>query len=84
LSDHRHEVVVAQNPFELGEAEKRAHILEGLIIALDHLDAVIALIRKSQTPDEAKNGLMSNFQLSEIQIEGHLGHAFTASDRSGA
>lgn len=65
--DHRHEVLVRKTKFELSEAEKKAHILEGLIKALDHLDEVIALIRASRTPDEAKNGLMEQFGLSEIQ-----------------
>jgi len=65
--DHRHDVVVRRTRFELAEAEKRAHILEGLIIASDHIDEVIALIRASKTPDEAKAGLMERFALSEIQ-----------------
>jgi DNA gyrase subunit A len=64
---HRHEVVVRRTKYELRKAEERAHILEGLLIALDHLDEVIALIRGSQTPDLAREGLMSKFQLSEIQ-----------------
>lgn len=70
--DHRHEVLLRKTRYELAEAEKRAHILEGLLIALDHLDEVIALIRKSQTPDEAKEGLMTSFQLSEIQSKAIL------------
>ncbi len=70
--EHRHEVLIRKTRFELAEAEKRAHILEGLLIALDHLDEVISLIRKSQTPDEAKSGLMNNFQLSEIQSKAIL------------
>src|ERR1700760_4277178 len=65
--DHRHEVVVRRTKFELAEAEKRAHILEGLLIALDHLDEVIRLIRNSNTPDEAREGLMERFGLSDIQ-----------------
>jgi DNA gyrase subunit A len=65
--DHRHDVVVRRTKFDLRKAEERAHILEGLLIALDHLDAVIALIRASQTPDEARDGLMQQFGLSEIQ-----------------
>lgn len=69
---HRHEVVVRRTQFELAEAEKRAHILEGLLIALDHLDQVIALIRGSRTPDEARTGLMDNFKLSEIQAKAIL------------
>ncbi|MEZ5067410.1 MAG: DNA gyrase C-terminal beta-propeller domain-containing protein, partial [Bacteroidia bacterium] len=70
--EHRHEVLVRKTKFELAEAEKRAHILEGLLIALDHLDEVIALIRASQTPDEAKAGLMEKFALSEIQAKAIL------------
>jgi DNA gyrase subunit A len=64
---HRHEVVIRRTKFELEQAEKRAHILEGLLIALDNLDAVIALIRASKTPDEARLGLMEQFSLSEPQ-----------------
>ncbi|MEI6050738.1 MAG: DNA gyrase subunit A [Bacteroidota bacterium] len=70
--EHRHEVVVRRTKFELAEALKRAHILEGLLIALDNLDAIIALIRASQTPDEAKAGLISTFGLSEIQAKAIL------------
>lgn len=70
--DHRHEVVVRRTQFELDEAEKRAHILEGLLIALDNLDAVIKLIRESRTPEIAKNGLISNFKLSEVQAKAIL------------
>ncbi len=69
---HRHDVVVRRTQYELAEAEKRAHILEGLLIALDHLDQVIKLIRDSQTPDEAKNGLIETFKLSEIQAKAIL------------
>jgi DNA gyrase subunit A len=65
--DHRHEVVVRRTKFELAEAEKRAHILEGLIIASDHIDEVIAIIRGSKTPDEARAGLIERFSLSDIQ-----------------
>ncbi|MDR3180578.1 MAG: DNA gyrase subunit A [Prevotellaceae bacterium] len=65
--DHRHEVVVRRTRYELEQAEKRAHILEGLLIALDHLDEVIALIRASKTPEDARTGLMEKFGLSEIQ-----------------
>lgn len=65
--EHRHEVVIRRTKFELKEAEKRAHVLEGLLIALDNLDEIIALIRASKTPDEAMKGLMQNFELSEIQ-----------------
>jgi DNA gyrase subunit A len=70
--EHRHEVVVRRTKFELNEAEKRAHILEGLLIALDHLDEVIRLIRASQTPDEAREGLMTSFGLSDIQARAIL------------
>jgi DNA gyrase subunit A len=65
--EHRHEVVIRRTQFDLDQAEKRAHILQGYLIALDHLDAVIALIRASRTPDDARVGLMETFELSEIQ-----------------
>jgi DNA gyrase subunit A len=70
--EHRHEVVVRRTKFDLNEAQKRAHILAGLLIALDNLDAVIALIRNAQDPDEAKTGLMNNFSLTEIQAKAIL------------
>jgi DNA gyrase subunit A len=70
--DHRHEVVTRRTEYELREAEKRAHILLGLLIALDNLDEVIALIRASQTPDEAKTGLIERFSLSELQARAIL------------
>ena len=69
---HRHEVVVRRTKYELEQAEKRAHILEGLLIALDNLDAVIKLIRGSRTPDDARKGLMKNFKLTEIQAKAIL------------
>ena len=65
--DHRREVVVRRTSYELRKAEERAHILEGLKIALDNLDAVITLIRRSQSPDEARAGLIRQFALSDIQ-----------------
>lgn len=65
--EHRHEIIVRRTQYELRRAQERAHILQGLIIALDHLDEVIALIRASATPEEARNGLMSRFELSELQ-----------------
>ncbi|HEY0743076.1 MAG TPA: DNA gyrase subunit A [Chryseosolibacter sp.] len=70
--DHRHEVIVRRTKFELAEAERRAHILEGYLIALDHLDEVIALIRSSADPDTARTGLMTQFNLSEIQAKAIL------------
>ena len=70
--EHRREVVVRRTSYELRKAEERAHILEGLKIALDHLDAVIALIRRSQSPDVARTGLMQQFQLSELQANAIL------------
>jgi len=70
--DHRHEVVIRRTRYELEQARKRAHILEGLLIALDNLDAVISLIRASETPDVARDGLISNFGLSEIQAKAIL------------
>lgn len=65
--EHRHEVVIRRTQFELREAEKRAHILEGLLIALDHIDEVISIIRASKTVDEAREGLMQRFGLSDLQ-----------------
>ncbi|MAW30570.1 MAG: DNA gyrase subunit A [Flavobacteriales bacterium] len=70
--DHRHEVLVRKTKYELAAAEARAHILEGLIIALDNLDAVIDLIRSSRTPEDARNGLINNFKLSELQARAIL------------
>ncbi|MEJ5054614.1 DNA gyrase subunit A [Sphingobacterium sp. MYb382] len=70
--EHRHEVVVRRTKYELAEAEKRAHILEGYLIALDHLDEVIKLIRSSETPEEARVGLMERFGLSDIQARAIL------------
>jgi DNA gyrase subunit A len=64
---HRHEVILRRTQFELDQAEKRAHILEGLLKALDHLDEVISIIRGSKTPDEALNTLVDKLQFSEIQ-----------------
>ncbi|MPQ47086.1 DNA gyrase subunit A [Marinifilum sp. N1E240] len=70
--EHRHDVVVRRTQYELRQAENKAHILKGLIIALDNIDQVIALIRGSKTPEEARNGLMSNFDLDEIQAKAIL------------
>ncbi len=70
--DHRHEVVVRRTEYELKQAEKRAHVLEGLLVAIDNLDAVIKLIRASSTPEDAKTGLMTEFKLSEIQAKAIL------------
>ncbi|MFZ4060794.1 MAG: DNA gyrase subunit A [Bacteroidia bacterium] len=70
--NHRHEVVIRRAKYELEQAEKRAHILQGYLIALDHIEQVIALIRKSPTVDVAKEGLISNFNLSEIQAKAIL------------
>jgi DNA gyrase subunit A len=64
---HRHEVILRRARYDLDQAEKRAHILEGLIIASDNIDEVIAIIRSSQTPDEARERLMERFSLSDVQ-----------------
>ncbi len=64
---HRHEVIIRRSRYELNQAEKRAHILEGLIIASDNIDEVIAIIKSSKNPDEARERLMERFSLSEIQ-----------------
>ena len=70
--EHRHDVVVRRTQYELRKAEERAHILEGLLIAIDNLDAVIKLIRGSKDPETAKIGLMAEFKLSEIQAKAIL------------
>jgi DNA gyrase subunit A len=70
--EHRHEVIIRRTKFELAEAERRAHILEGYLIALDHLDEVISLIRSSKDPEAAKEGLIQRFGLSEIQSKAIL------------
>jgi DNA gyrase subunit A len=70
--EHRIDVIIRRTKYELRKAEERAHILEGLLIALDNLDEIIALIRGSQTPEEARNGLMSNFELTELQARAIL------------
>jgi len=69
---HRHDVVMRRTQFDLNKAEARAHILEGLKIALDNIDAIITLIRSSKTPAEAKEGLMKKFKLSDIQAQAIL------------
>jgi DNA gyrase subunit A len=70
--DHRREVVIRRTRFELRKAEERAHILDGLKIALDNLDAVIKLIRAAASPEEARNGLMESFELSQAQAQAIL------------
>jgi DNA gyrase subunit A len=70
--EHRHEVVVRRTEYDLDQSEKKAHILEGLIIAVDNIDAVIQLIRGSKTPDDARDGLMEKFELSELQAKAIL------------
>jgi DNA gyrase subunit A len=70
--EHRKEIVVRRTRYDLRKAEERAHILEGLVKALDHLDEVIALIRGSKTPPEAKEGLVSKFEFSEVQAQAIL------------
>ncbi len=67
--DHRHDIVERRTRYDLDQAEKRAHILRGLLIALDHIDEIIAIIRGSQTPDIAKASLMERFGLSEVQAQ---------------
>ena len=70
--EFRHEIVVRRTQYDLNKAKERAHIVEGLIIAVDNLDEVISLIRSSANPDEAKQKLMSTFELSEIQAKAIL------------
>ncbi|MGE5237765.1 MAG: DNA gyrase subunit A [Chloroflexota bacterium] len=69
---HRREVILRRTRFELRKAEEKAHILEGLKVALDHLDEIISLIRKSRTPEEARTGLTTRYPLSEIQAQAIL------------
>ncbi len=80
--DHRLEVVTRRCLFELRKAEERQHILQGLQIALDHLDEVISLIRKSPSPPEAKAGLMGKFGLTEIQAQAILDMRLQKVDRA--
>jgi DNA gyrase subunit A len=70
--EHRHEVVIRRTQYDLDQAEKKAHILRGLIIAIDNLDAVISIIRAAKTPDEARENLCSNFDLDDIQARAIL------------
>lgn len=70
--EHRHEVVVRRTQYDLDQSEKKAHLLEGLIIAVDNIDKVIALIRASKTPEIAREGLMTTFKLSEVQAKAIL------------
>ena len=70
--EHRHEVLIRRIKYELAEAERKAHILEGLIIAVDNIDEVINMIRASKTPDEAKTSLMERFALSDVQAKAIL------------
>ncbi|NPV11029.1 MAG: DNA gyrase subunit A [Ignavibacteria bacterium] len=70
--DHRHEVLVRRTKFDLDAAERRAHILEGYKIALDNIDEIVQLIKKSKDVETAKNGLMRRFKLSEIQAKAIL------------
>ena len=70
--DHRHEVILRRTRFDLAEAQKRAHILEGLLIALDNIDEVIAIIRAAASPDEARANLMVRFSFSELQAKAIL------------
>lgn len=70
--EFRHEIVIRRTKFQLREAEKKAHILEGYIIALDHLDEVIKLIRNAKNPEEAREGLISQFAMSEVQAKAVL------------
>lgn len=70
--DHRRNIIVRRSQFDLKKAEARAHILEGLIKAIDHIDEIVALIKKSKNPEEAKAGLVKQFQFSEIQAQAIL------------
>ena len=79
--EHRHEVVVRRTKFELKKAEERAHILEGLIIASDNIDKVIAIIRGSANAEEARENLIAKFELSELQAKAIVENAIETVDR---
>ena len=70
--DHRKNIIVRRSIFDLKKAQARAHILEGLLKAIDHIDAIVALIKKSKNPEEAKFGLVKNFEFTEIQAQAIL------------
>jgi DNA gyrase subunit A len=70
--DHRRNIIVRRSQFDLKKAEARAHILEGLLKAIDHIDDIVALIKKSKNPDEARAGLVKQFQFSEVQAQAIL------------
>jgi DNA gyrase subunit A len=70
--EHRHDVVVRRTKYELAQAEKRAHILQGLLIAIDHLDEVIRIIRESESPDSARDELIAKYSLTEVQARAIL------------
>jgi len=83
--EHRHDVIVRRTEYDLEQAKAKSHILEGLLIALDHLDEIIKLIRSSKNRDEAKEGLMTNYELSEKQANAILDlrlHRLTALERN--
>ena len=70
--DHQREIIIRRTKYELRRAEERAHVLEGLLIALDNLDEVIALIRGSRDPETARNGLLERFELTVVQAQAIL------------
>ncbi|MCS7189253.1 MAG: DNA gyrase subunit A [Bacteroidia bacterium] len=70
--EHRNQVILRRTAYELAQAEKRQHILEGLLIALNHIDVIITLIRQSHTPEEARTALMNNFSLTHVQAQAIL------------
>lgn len=70
--DHRRNIIVRRSQFDLKKAEARAHILEGLLKAIDHIDDIVALIKKSKNPDEARSGLVKQFQFTEVQAQAIL------------
>ena len=81
---HRKEIVIRRTRFDLNKAEARAHILEGLKIALDNLDAVVKLIRESKTPPGSQGAAHANLRLDGHSGSGHTGHAAATTHRLGA
>ena len=80
---HQEEVVTRRTKYELNKAEERAHILEGLLIALDNIDEVIRIIRNSKNAQAAKEGLIEAFQLTDVQAQAICRYASACTDRSG-
>ncbi len=80
--DHRREVVIRRTMYELKKAKARAHILEGLKVAVENIDEIVEMIKKSEGPSQAKEKLIAGYSLSDIQAQAILGHASSKTNRS--